>query len=101
MPAFKFKLAERVALPGDPATQVRVAGRSESIGGPNVYQIAWLDDAMQLQSKLVPEAELADAQPKPVDPVDQVVVTAKTAAKLPANEFKPPRRPASKRKSRR
>lgn len=104
MPAFKFKMAEHVTVPtlGVPG---RIYRRIDTAGAENTYILAYLNDicGAMLTERAVSESDLIAAQPKPVDPVDQVEVVAKTAAKLPANEFKPQRRPAAKikRKSRR
>ena len=100
MPAFKFKMSEHITVPiiGVPG---RIYKQVATAGAENTYAIVYLNDICgpTLLDRLVGETELAAAQPAPVDPVTQVEVVAKT--KLPANEFKPQRRSASKRKSKR
>lgn len=114
MPAFKFKLAERVMVPGsEGVVQGLIGARSEYIGQPNTYMVAWLDTAMGLQNKVVTEDELIAAQPVPVEEqvAARVVAAVGKAEKTPLPPvpnfremrgiLKPRKRARSKRRAKR
>lgn len=86
MPAFKFKLSQCVSVPGEAGVQGRVSGRSEFVGAPNLYRVAWLGPDLKIADREFAETDLLG------DAID---------AALPAVEFvAEPQKPA-KRKAKR
>lgn len=105
MPGFQFKLAQHVTVPvlGVPG---RVYKRIDTAGAENTYALVYLNDICgpTLVDHPVSESDLIAAQPKPVDPVDQVVALAKagkTAQLLPRNEFSARKSRSKKRSAKR
>jgi hypothetical protein len=61
MPAFKFKLAQCVMVPGLAGVQGRISARTDFIEGENEYRVTWLDEKLALATTIYKESAILAA----------------------------------------
>lgn len=65
--AFKFNKSQCVNVPGQPGVQGRVAVRTDYVGQPNTYLVAWLDPKLTRVTEIFDEKLMLEANaPVPV-----------------------------------